>query len=110
MEKVLSRKDILLSKEDLRCRKLGVKGLFLFGSAAEKKYLLDDMIRRILVAIWVSVWVLSFASCVERTASCAVPDGVVPVYNVKDYGVKGDGVTDDAPAIQALLDSVMDWG
>ena len=68
------------------------------------------MIRRILVAIWVPVWVLSFASCAERTASCAVPDGVVPVYNVKDYGVKGDGVTDDAPAIQALLDSVMEWG
>ena len=68
------------------------------------------MIRRILVAIWVSVWVLSFASCAERAASRAVPDGVVPVYNVKDYGVKGDGVTDDAPAIQALLDSVMEWG
>lgn len=32
------------------------------------------------------------------------------VYNVKDFGVKGDGVTDDAPAIQAVLDYVMDHG
>ena len=32
------------------------------------------------------------------------------VYDVRDYGVKGDGVTDDAPAIQALLDYAMDHG
>ncbi len=32
------------------------------------------------------------------------------VYNVRDYGVKGDSITDDAPAIQALLDYVMDHG
>ena len=32
------------------------------------------------------------------------------VYNVKDFGVKGDGVTDDTQSIQAVLDYVMDHG
>lgn len=32
------------------------------------------------------------------------------VYNVKDFNVKGDGVTDDTEAIQKVLDYVMDHG
>lgn len=32
------------------------------------------------------------------------------VYNVKDFGVKGDGMTDDTQTIQSLLDYVMDHG
>lgn len=32
------------------------------------------------------------------------------VYNVKNFGVKGDGVTDDTHAIQEVLDYVMDHG
>lgn len=32
------------------------------------------------------------------------------IYNVKDFGVKGDGVTDETLAIQAVLDYVMDHG
>lgn len=32
------------------------------------------------------------------------------VYDVKFFGAKGDGVTDDAPAIQATLDAIIDSG
>ena len=32
------------------------------------------------------------------------------IYNVRDYGVKGDSITDDAPALQSLLDYVMEHG
>lgn len=32
------------------------------------------------------------------------------VYNVKDFNVRGDGVTDDTEAIQKVLDYVMDHG
>lgn len=45
--------------------------------------------------------VLASGSTTARTLSNRFADAV----NVKDYGVAGDGVTNDQPAIQALLDS-----
>jgi len=48
---------------------------------------------------------------VGRTVSFQeVHDAIWPVYNVRHHGAVGDGVADDRPAIQALLDMLMGAG
>ena len=66
------------------------------------------MMRKSFIVCSMFIWALYFVSCGDRAKTKNEAQGVIPVYNVKDFGIKGDGVTDDGPAIQALLDSVMD--
>lgn len=68
------------------------------------------MMRKSFIVCSMFIWALYFVSCGDRAKTKNEAQGVIPVYNVQDFGVKGDGVTDDGPAIQALLDSVMDRG
>lgn len=61
-------------------------------------------------------FVLLFTACggMQKVQSSSEMDkgkeNAERVYNVKDFGVAGDGVTDDTYAIQSVLDYVMDHG
>ena len=63
------------------------------------------------ILCFLSVVVLSYACGRDRHEKAAKPDaryGIV--YDVRDFGAKGDSVTDDTQAIQSLLDYAMDHG
>ena len=73
-----------------------------------KRHLAFGIIGTLLIAGTYLVWTGRFGIDIGRFfAAEPVPEGAI---SVEDFGALGDGVTDDAPAIQATIDSLPQTG